>query len=132
MRVIPLLFVCTEVLAAVFYKRFYFYVQFFSDLVNKPEKGKTKVIVIDNMALIFLCALIIHLALLFYCLYLMFIGQWQPGCMLLILSALESHAVKANISGVTVKSSRGYTYPTLLFKYTISTFTIFVLLNLAS
>ena len=131
MHIIPLIFAISEVLGTIFYKRFYFYIQFFSQLINNPQDNKTKVILLDKMALFFLVSLIMHFSLLAYCLYLMVAGSWQPACMLLLLSALESYAVKANISGATIKSSRGFTYPTILFKTIISSLTLFILLNLS-
>ena len=100
-------------------------------LLRDKPKSKLKIVLVNKITLLFLANYILRFFFLSYCIYLMFSGNWQPGCMLLLLAALESFSVQKNIEGVTVRHASGFTYPKALFKYFISTLTIFILLNLA-
>lgn len=126
----PLLFILLEISALLLYKHFYYYQQYLIDKFHKPAKDEMRVILIDRIALFFIVQLLLHLVFLVYCVYLMFSDRWQPGCMLLLLASIEAYAVRMRIDGVTTKSSHGFIYPTPLFKYFISTLTIFILLHL--
>jgi hypothetical protein len=131
MKLLPLFFVVLEIINIFLYKRYYYYTQFVSALFRNPPQDKFRIVLINKLALFFIANYILHFFFLAYCIYLMLSENWQPGCMLLLLAALESFSVQKNIDGLTIKQENGYTYPKALFKYFISTLTIFILLNLA-
>ncbi|MEG0831145.1 MAG: hypothetical protein RSE47_00865 [Acidaminococcaceae bacterium] len=129
MNFLPVLFIFLEILSLVFYKRFYFFVYSFAAMLEKTA-GKVRVIKFDSLGLFFIGYYLFHLLFLFYCVYLMFQPKWEPGCMLLLLATAESYAVKAEIKGLYRQAANGCKYPKLIFKFFISSLTIFILLNL--
>ena len=131
MKLLPLFFAILEIINIFLYNRYYYYTQLMTALFKKPPQNKLRVVLINKFTMLFIANYILHFFFLAYCIYLMFSGNWQPGCMLLLLAALESFSVQKNIDGLTVKQENGYTYPKALFKYFMSTLTIFILLNLA-
>jgi len=131
MKLLPLFFVILEIINVFLYKRYYYYTQLMTALFRNPPHDKLRVVLINKFTMLFIANYILHFFFLAYCIYLMFIGNWQPGCMLLLLAALESFSVQKNIDGLTVKQESGYTYPKAIFKYFMSMLTIFILLNLA-
>lgn len=131
MKLFPIFFIVLEILNIFFYKRYYYYTQWMTALLRNPPKDRLKVLLINKITLLFIANYILHFFFLAYCIYLMFSGNWQPGCMLLLLATLESFSVQKNIEGVTIKYANGVTYPKAPFKYFISILTIFILLNLA-
>ena len=131
MKLFPMFFIVLEIINFIFYKRYYYYTQWMTALLRKEHKDKLRIVLVNKITLLFLANYILHFFFLAYCIYLMFIGNWQPGCMLLLLASLESFSVQKNIEGVTIRHANGFTYPKPIFKYFISTLTIFILLNLA-
>lgn len=58
----------------------------------------------------------------------LFTPYWQPGCMLLFLSAMPQLAVAFRIDGLTEKDrTTGLVYPTRLFQAVMSGFVLFIL-----
>ena len=133
MKILPILFICVEIFGVLFYKKMYYLLNYFLKSLKKPQEGdKPILIVVDEITIVMIFFYLLHFVFLFYCIYLMFSGLWEPASMLLLLSVLESYAVRSGISGVTYVAADSNCYPRPLLKYGISAFTIFILLNLMS
>lgn len=110
-----------------------FFVQSLTKLIREQRKQDKikKVIIIDNHTLIYFMYLIGDFLFLFYCIWLIFDDNlWQQGCMLLIISALESYAVRARISGTYSIDANGFVFPRMWFRYLIFGMSMFILLRL--
>lgn len=110
-----------------------FFVQSLTKLINEQSKSDKikKVVIIDNHTLIYFLYLIGDFLFLIYGIWLIFDDLlWQQGCMLLIISALESYAIRARISGTYAIEQHGFVYPRPWFRYLMFGMSMFILLRL--
>ena len=110
-----------------------FFVQSLTKLIREQRKQDKikKVVIIDNHTLIYFMYLIGDFLFLFYCIWLIFDDNlWQQGCVLLIISALESYAGRARISGTYSIDAKGFVFPRMWFRYLMFGMSMFILLRL--
>ena len=82
---------------------------------------KVHVVFIDKTTIFFLIYFLIDILFLFYCDLAHYpVPCWEPGCMLLFLSALESYGVQGRIAGAYEVSPQGFIYAKIWFKYLMS------------
>ena len=81
MKLLPLFFAILEIINIFLYKRYYYYTQLMTALFKKPPQNKLRVVLINKFTMLFIANYILHFFFLAYCIYLMFSGNWQPGCM---------------------------------------------------
>lgn len=79
--------------------------------------------------ILYLFLSLVRMLYLLYAIYIvLFTPYWQPGCMLLFLSAMPQLAVAFRIDGLTEKDrTTGLVYPTRLFQAVMSGFVLFIL-----
>lgn len=133
MNFLALFFICVKMYSFINTRELAYFIYNFSLMLQARRRNPKvrQVIIIDkgSMQLIFYFAA--DILFLLYCIWLMFDdATWEPGCLLLIISALESYAIHAHISGTYIIDKLGFTYPKLWFKYLMSGQTMFILLNL--
>lgn len=93
----------------------------FRAIVERAEVPKRYIVVfIDKTTIFFLIYFLIDILFLFYCIWLITGDSWEPGCMLLFLSALESYGVQGRIAGAYEVSPQGFIYAKIWFKYLMS------------
>ncbi len=133
MNVIPLFFITIKMFALMNARQVAFFVQNFTAMLKSKEKtpGKRQFLLIDQSAMIFIFYLIADILFLLYCIWLMCSNDtWHPGCMLLIISAMESYAMHGRIDGTYTADPLGFVYPKLWFKYLMGGQSLFILLKL--
>lgn len=130
MKIFPIIFILIEIVSIIYYKRLYFFLATISSLVDARKTEKMRIVLIDKFTLLIAAYFLGHIVFMLYCVFLIFSPTWQPGCMLLLLSSLESYGVKAQIPGAFQRAEQGFVYPSILLKYTVSVLSIYVLLNL--
>ncbi len=133
MNLIPLLFICMRMYAFINYREIAYFLQTFSNMLEARKKnpGKTQVVLMDKAAVIFLIYLAFDIGFLLYCMYLMYHPEtWSPGCLLLLISAMEAYAVRMRISGTYEVDPQGFAYGSLWFRYLMTGMSMFILLKL--
>ena len=119
MHYIPLLFLCAKVFSFIYHRELALFLHNFRAIVF-----------IDKTTIFFLIYFLIDILFLFYCIWLITGDSWEPGCMLLFLSALESYGVQGRIAGAYEVSPQGFIYAKIWFKYLMSAQIMFILLQL--
>lgn len=131
MHYIPLLFLCAKTFSFVYHRELALFLHNFKViLATRKNDEKTHVFIIDKTTIFFLIYLLVDFLFLLYCIWLIHTDIWEPGCMLLFLSALESYGVHGQIDGTYKISPLGFVYPRLWFKYLMSGLIMFILLQL--
>ena len=119
MHYIPLLFLCAKVFSFIYHRELALFLHNFRAIVEaRRSTKKVHVVFIDKTTIFFLIYFLIDILFLFYCIWLITGDSWEPGCMLLFLSALESYGVQGRI------------YAKIWFKYLMSAQIMFILLQL--
>lgn len=132
MHYIPLLFLGAKVFSFIYHRELALFLHNFQAiLAARKNVQKVQVVFIDRTAVFFLFYLLIDMLFLFYCIWLISGDGWQPGCMLLLLSALESYGVQGRIDGVyEVHRKLGFVCARVWFKYLTSAQIMYILLQL--
>ncbi len=133
MNVIPLFFITIKMFALMNTRQVAFFIQNLATMLQSMGKssGKKQFVLINQSAMIFIFYMIADILFLFYCLWLMCSDDtWTPGCMLLIISAMESYAMHVRIDGTYTADPLGFVYPRLWFKYLMNGQSLFILLKL--
>lgn len=133
MNLLPLLFIFVKMFYFINARELAYFIQNFALLLESRRRnpGKKHVVLIDRGAFIFICYFLADIFFLFYCIYLMSdMATWSPGCLLLIISAMESYAVHYKVAGAYEQDPSGYVYPKIWFKYAMSGMSMFILLKL--
>lgn len=133
MNVIPLFFITIKMFALMNTRRVAFFIQNIVTMLQSMGKssGKKQFVLVNQSAMIFIFYMIADILFLFYCLWLMCSDDtWTPGCMLLIISAMESYAMHVRIDGTYTADPLGFVYPRLWFKYLMNGQSLFILLKL--
>ena len=100
MHYIPLLFLCAKVFSFIYHRELALFLHNFRAIVEaRRSTKKVHVVFIDKTTIFFLIYFLIDILFLFYCIWLITGDSWEPGCMLLFLSALESYGVQGRIAG---------------------------------
>lgn len=95
MHYIPLLFLCAKVFSFIYHRELALFLHNFRAIVEaRRSTKKVHVVFIDKTTIFFLIYFLIDILFLFYCIWLITGDSWEPGCMLLFLSALESYGVQ--------------------------------------
>jgi hypothetical protein len=129
---IPLFFMAAEIFFLLHHRFFYYYLQVLPRLFNRISK-RTRVIILSKDIFIFLGFYLIRLFFFAYCFYIVFFTEtWEPGCMLLLISALTQMAVLFRIDGVSwVEKTTGLVFPNRFFQTVMSSTSIFILAQFA-
>ncbi|MCD7974215.1 MAG: hypothetical protein LUF25_00080 [Phascolarctobacterium sp.] len=133
MNVIPLFFITIKMFALMNTRQVAFSIQNIVTMLQSMGKssGKKQFVLVNQSAMIFIFYMIADILFLFYCLWLMCSDDtWTPGCMLLIISAMESYAMHVRIDGTYTADPLGFVYPRLWFKYLMNGQSLFILLKL--
>lgn len=131
MHYIPLLFLCAKVFSFIYHRELALFLHNFRAIVEERRSAKkVHVVFIDKTTVFFLIYFLIDILFLFYCIWLITGDGWEPGCMLLFLSALESYGVQGRIAGAYEVSPLGFVYARIWFKYLMSAQVMFILLQL--
>ncbi len=131
MHYLPLLFLCAKVFSFIYNRQMALFLYNFRATIEKRKSTKNiHVIFIDKSTVFFLIYFLIDILFLFYSIWLMAGDNWEPGCMLLLLSALESYGVQGRIAGAYEMSPLGFVYSKNWFKYLMSAQIMFILLQL--
>lgn len=121
MHYIPLLFLCAKVFSFIYHRELALFLHNFRAIVEaRRSTKKVHVVFIDKTTIFFLIYFLIDILFLFYCIWLITGDSWEPGCMLLFLSALESYGVQGRIAGAYEVSPQGFIYAKIWFKYLMS------------
>ena len=111
MHYIPLLFLCAKVFSFIYHRELALFLHNFRAIVEERRSAKkVHVVFIDKTTVFFLIYFLIDILFLFYCIWLITGDGWEPGCMLLFLSALESYGVQGRIAGAYEVSPLGFVY----------------------
>jgi hypothetical protein len=130
MHYIPLLFLCAKVFSFIYHRELALFLHNFRAIVEaRRSTKKVHVVFIDKTTIFFLIYFLIDILFLFYCIWLITGDSWEPGCMLLFLSALESYGVQGRIAGAYEVSPQGFIYAKIWFKYLMSAQIMFILIN---
>lgn len=133
MHYIPLLFLCAKVFSFIYHRELALFLHNFRAIVEaRRSTKKVHVVFIDKTTIFFLIYFLIDILFLFYCIWLITGDSWEPGCMLLFLSALESYGVQGRIAGAYEVSPQGFIYAKIWFKYLMSAQIMFIFLVLRS
>lgn len=128
MHYIPLLFLCAKVFSFIYHRELALFLHNFRAIVEaRRSTKKVHVVFIDKTTIFFLIYFLIDILFLFYCIWLITGDSWEPGCMLLFLSALESYGVQGRIAGAYEVSPQGFIYAKIWFKYLMSAQIMFIL-----
>ena len=133
MKLIPLFFLCVQMFAFMNSRAIYYFIGNLRNIMkDKMENPQLKqVVYVDKSASTFIIYLVLSILYLFYCIFLMFDPLTKTqGCMLLLLSAWESSAVQGKISGASITTPQGITYPRVWVRYVTCGTTIYILLKL--
>lgn len=133
MNFIALFFICIKMYSFIYARELTYFIQSFSLMLQTRRKNPKirQVLIVDKSSMFFAFYFLADILYMFYCIWLMFDdATWQPGCMLLIISAMESYAMHTRIAGTYKIDRLGFTYPQVWFKYVMSGMTLFILLNL--
>ena len=133
MHFIPLFFICTKMFHFINYREVAFFIQNFALLLRERRRNPNRkhVIIIDSFSVFVIIYFICDILYMFYCIWLMTdTSTWDPGCILLFISALESAAVHFGISGTYTADPRGFVYPSTWFRYLTFGMNLFILLKL--
>lgn len=133
MNFIPLFFICIKMYAFLNTRELAYFLHNFSLVLQARRKNPKlkQVLIIDKGSILLMIYFAADVLFLLYCIWLMTDDKnWQPGCLLLMISALESYAMHARISGTYNVDKIGFIYPQIWFKYLMSGQTLFILLNL--
>lgn len=88
MHYIPLLFLCAKVFSFIYHRELALFLHNFRAIVEaRRSTKKVHVVFIDKTTIFFLIYFLIDILFLFYCIWLITGDSWEPGCMLLFLSA---------------------------------------------
>lgn len=133
MSFIPLFFIIIKMYAFLNTRELAYFLHNFALILQARRKNpKVKqVLIIDKSSVFVIIYFLADILFLLYCIWLMMNDlTWQPGCLLLMISALESYAMHAKINGTYKIDKLGFIYPKIWFKYLMSGQTLFILLNL--
>lgn len=133
MNLLPLLFIFVKLFYFINARELSYFIQNFALLIQSRRRNpdKKQVVLIDGGAFIFVTYFIADILFLFYCIWLMAdMATWSPGCLLLIISAMESYAVHYKVSGAYERDPLGFVYPKMWFKYAMTGMSMFILLKL--
>lgn len=133
MNFIPLFFICLRMYSFINYREIAYFLQSFANMLEARKKNpdKKQIVLLDKSAMVFLVYLAVDIAFMAYCLYLMYHDEtWSPGCLLLIISAMETYGVRARITGTYVIDPQGFAYGSLWFRYLMTGMSLFILLKL--
>lgn len=133
MNYLALFFIVAKMYAFIYNKELAYFIQSFSLMLQNRKKNPKirQILVVDKNSLLFILYFAVDVLFMFYCIWLM-LGDtsWQPGCMLLMISALESYAMHARISGTYIIHRLGFIYPKAWLRYLTTGMTLFILLKL--
>lgn len=133
MNYLALFFIAAKMYAFMYTKELAYFIQSFSLMLQNRKKNPKirQVLVVDKNSLLFILYFIVDILFMFYCIWIM-LGDtnWEPGCMLLMISALESYAMHSRISGTYTIHRLGFIYPKPWLRYLTTGMTLFILLNL--
>lgn len=133
MNYLALFFIAAKMYAFLYNKELAYFIQSFSLMLQNRKKNPKirQILVVDKNSLLFILYFVIDILFMFYCIWIM-LGDtnWEPGCMLLMISALESYAMHARISGTYTIHRLGFIYPKTWLKYLTTGLSLFILLNL--
>ena len=116
MHYIPLLFLCAKVFSFIYHRELALFLHNFRAIVEaRRSTKKVHVVFIDKTTIFFLIYFLIDILFLFYCIWLITGDSWEPGCMLLFLSALESYGVQGRIAGAYEVSPQGFIYAKIYY-----------------
>lgn len=131
MQYLPLFFLCTKVFSFIYYKELALFLHNFRAIVEARKSAKKiNIILIDKTTMFFLLYFLTDILFLLYCIWLITGDLWQPGCMLLFLSALESYGIQARIIGTYEINPLGFVHAKVWFKYIMSAQIMYILLEL--
>lgn len=133
MNFIPLFFICVKMFYFIHARQLAFFLQNVKKLLQERRKNPQQkhVVIVDGSSMLFTIYFICDVLFMFYCIWLMFDdATWASGCMLLIISAMESFAMKARISGTYKIDKNGYLFPRMWFRYLMFGQSMFILLKL--
>lgn len=133
MNLLPLLFIFVKLFYFINARELSYFIQNFALLLQSRRRNPNKkhVVLIDQGAFIFIFYFAADIMFLFYCIWLMAdTATWSPGCLLLIISAMESYAVHYKIDGTYERDPMGFLYPKMWFKYAMTGMSMFILLKL--
>jgi len=103
MYVIPAFFFLMELIFLFHYRKIYYYHQWLPNLWRKRTQG-VRLIILSRDIILYLFLSLVRMLYLLYAIYIvLFTPYWQPGCMLLFLSAMPQLAVAFRIDGLTEK-----------------------------
>ena len=99
MYVIPAFFFLMELIFLFHYRKIYYYHQWLPNLWRKRTQG-VRLIILSRDIILYLFLSLVRMLYLLYAIYIvLFTPYWQPGCMLLFLSAMPQLAVAFRIDG---------------------------------
>ncbi len=133
MKLIPLFFICLRMYSFMNYRAIAYFLQTFANMleVRKKNPGKKQIILMDKSAITFLVYAALDISFLLYCIYLLYHPEtWSPGCLFLLLSSMETFAVRSRIVGTYETDPQGFVYGSLWFRYLMTGMSLFILLKL--
>lgn len=133
MNLIPLFFICVKMFHFIHAQQLAFFLHNVKALLQarRTEPKRKHVVIVDNTSLLYIVYFVCDVLFMFYCIYLMLDdATWAPGCMLLIISAMESFAMRARIDGTYQIDDEGYIFPRMWFRYLMFGMSMFILLKL--
>ena len=90
MHYIPLLFLCAKVFSFIYHRELALFLHNFRAIVEARRSTKRYMLfLLIKPLFFFLIYFLIDILFLFYCIWLITGDSWEPGCMLLFLSALS-------------------------------------------
>lgn len=131
MRLLPLFFICVKIFYFINTRSLAMAVEKLTFLLENRDKNKTHLIVIDNTTFYIILYFFCDILYLLYCIHLISRTEtWQPGCLLLYISILESFAVRFKISGAHEVDIDGLVYPKDWLRYLSTGLSMFILLHI--
>lgn len=131
MKYVALFFIMLKIFYFFNYRIIHQYQENLMRYANSDEdnsKGLSFAGLYPSVILAFLLSDLLFLA---YCIFLMFDSITKtPGILLLSIDTLQTAAVHFRIKGASYIDTRGYTYPTIWFRYLTFGATIYILFNL--
>ncbi len=135
MNIFPLFFIGVKMFSFMNARYLAYFLQNFAAMLQARKKNPSRrqVILVDKGAFLCVFYFCADILFLFYCLWLMSNdATWAPGCMLLLISALESYAMYGRIDGSYIADPLGFVYPKMWFRYLMHGQSLFILLKLAN
>ena len=133
MNFIPLFFICIKMFHFIHARQLAYFLMNVKKLMQERRANPQRkhVVLMDGTTMVFIIYFVCDVLFMLYCIWLMMEeNTWASGCMLLILAAMESFAIRGRIAGTYEIDENGYLFPRMWFRYLMFGMSMFILLKL--